>query len=53
VFGQLTPRDAPAFIEGGFAARSSAQLARDRIARECLQDEVASAERAAGWDPNP
>jgi hypothetical protein len=45
--------DTQELIEGGFFSRAAAESCRDRWERECLQDEVEKAERAAGWDPNP
>ncbi len=40
-------------IEGGFFERSAANECREELVRDCLQNEVEAAERAAGWDPNP
>lgn len=53
VYGVDLTTGSVTLLEGGFFARAAASRARDEWERECLNDEVAAAERAAGWDPNP
>jgi hypothetical protein len=40
-------------LEGGFFARLAADNSREEWERDCRQAEVETAERKAGWDPNP
>lgn len=40
-------------VEGGFFSRDAAEYSKENLEREALDDEVAKAERKAGWDPNP
>lgn len=40
-------------LEGGFFNKAAAMVAMARWAQEILNNAVETAERKAGWDPNP